>query len=92
MTTSQPCEVHTSHAPTPRVNHKHHVWPLGKGGPDIPENIIVVCPTGHANIHDLLREYEVNLGRVTYTTSRRYARGEARIAKLGWDRIRTGKM
>lgn len=32
----------------------HHVFPLGHGGPNVPENRVVLCPTAHANVHVLL--------------------------------------
>lgn len=35
---------------------KHHIWPLGMGGPDVPDNWVWVCPTTHTNTHEILRE------------------------------------
>lgn len=91
-TTSQPCQVHGKHIPASHVNHFHHVWPLGEGGPDVPENKVTVCPTGHYNIHDLLREYKVRRGQVPYNVLRRYSFKEREIAQLGWDRMRRGEL
>lgn len=28
----------------------HHLHPLGEGGPDIRENILIVCPKCHADL------------------------------------------
>ncbi len=85
--TSQPCLVHGQHIPASHANHRHHVWPLGDGGPDIAANVVVVCPTGHYNIHTLLDEYRIRDGQVSYTIARRFARGERDLALLGWERI-----
>lgn len=86
--TSQPCQVHlTKHIPESHINHRHHVYTLGDGGPDIEDNIVVVCPTGHSNIHDLLSHYRMLQGRVPYAINRRYSLGERKIAKLGYDRM-----
>lgn len=86
-TTSQPCELHTKHTPESHINHRHHVWPKGDGGPDILDNIVVVCATGHYNIHDLLEHYKMLGGNVPYGVLRRYALGERKYAKLGYDRL-----
>ncbi len=29
----------------------HHIFPLGKGGRDVPSNIAIVCPNCHAEFH-----------------------------------------
>lgn len=46
-----PCVVHAYHWPPLLETQLHHVWPLGMGGPDVKENKVWVCPTGHRNIH-----------------------------------------
>lgn len=86
-TTSQPCQLHKTHIPEPHVNHRHHVYPLGDGGPDIADNIIVACPTGHYSVHDLLAHYRMLMGKVPYAITRRYSVEERKYAKLGYDRI-----
>lgn len=86
-TTVAPCEVHLKrHLPTSHVNHRHHIWPLGEGGPDIEDNIVVTCPTGHYNIHLLYKEYKSYQGEVPYTVLRRYSTGERKYAELGYRR------
>lgn len=85
--TSQSCQVHKKHLPNSHINHRHHIYPLGHGGPDIEDNIVIVCPTGHSNIHDLLNTYLMLMGRVPYETLRRYTYGERNIAELGYKRI-----
>lgn len=81
------CQVHNRHIPAPHINHRHHIWPLGEGGPDIEDNIVVVCATGHYSIHDLLSHYKMYQGNPPYTVLKRYAFGERKYAKLGYDRI-----
>lgn len=85
--TTQPCQVHNRHMPESHINHRHHVWPKGDGGPDIEDNIIVVCATGHYNIHDLLSHFRMLQGNVPYSVLRRYSHDERRYAKLGYERI-----
>jgi len=87
LKTAALCEVHRRHTPASHINDRHHVWPLGKGGPDIPENIITVCPTGHRNIHHLLESFIAHKGEVPTLKLRTYTRGERAAAKLGWQRF-----
>lgn len=30
---------------------RHHVWPLGYHGPNVPSNLIKICPNAHSDIH-----------------------------------------
>lgn len=85
-TTLASCVLHRDHVPATHINEIHHVWPKGDGGPDIPENRIVVCATGHNNIHKLINEFKSYEGRVPYTVLRTYSFEERRYAKLGWAR------
>jgi hypothetical protein len=48
------CQVHGYHQPRPLALEVHHIWPLGMLGPNIASNKVVVCPTGHTNIHKIL--------------------------------------
>ncbi len=92
-TTREPCLVHGSrHIPNSHVNHRHHVWPVSLGGPDTPDNIVVVCPTGHANIHTLLNLFRVHRGEPPYTETRQFAFGERELARLGWQRLQRGAL
>lgn len=90
--TSQPCEVHNQHKPNSHINHVHHIWPKGEGGPDIPENKVVICPTGHWNVHDLLQHYKMLMGNVPYEIIRRYTTEERKYAELGWKRMSRKEM
>ena len=87
LTTAQPCVVHSTHIPSSHVNEIHHVWPKGHGGPDIPENRIVICATGHNTVHQLIDELILTKGDVPWSLSRHYAAKERALAKLGYERI-----
>jgi hypothetical protein len=93
LTTAKACEIHTGrHVPRTHVNEIHHVWPLGHGGPDIPENKKVVCATGHNNVHQLMNLLldwrEKHSGeKFPDEVWRKYTRGEQELALLGVDRI-----
>jgi hypothetical protein len=81
--TTAPCAIHKMHTPKSHINEIHHVWPWGDGGPDIPQNRIVVCATGHNNIHALIDLY------------RKYAKAneaERHWALVGWRRIQQQRM
>lgn len=83
---SADCTVHAEHAP--RVNHPevHHVWPVGMGGPDVPENRVPLCPTGHTNVHDLLRAALKGTGvdDLPWEYRRRFHYGERELARTGY--------
>ncbi len=51
----QTCLCMVTHRPHPLELHRHHVWPLYLGGPDIEANIVWLCPSGHVSCHELLR-------------------------------------
>lgn len=85
--TREPCQVHSKHIPASHINERHHIWPLGKGGPNVADNQIVVCATGHSNIHDLLTHFLTSAGRVPYSVLKQYSLEERRLAKLGWERV-----
>ncbi len=87
VTTAQPCEVHRDHRPNSHVNHRHHVWPQGEGGPDVPGNVVVICPTGHENVHSVLRLLKRHGGNPARYLLAGYAREEIRLARLGFDRM-----
>ena len=49
-----PCLVHKAHKPEPLRTVEHHVWPLGMDGPDVDDNKVDICDTGHYNVHVIL--------------------------------------
>jgi hypothetical protein len=87
MKTSLPCTFHRKHEPRSHVNEIHHVWPLGHGGPDIPENRVVICATGHNSVHQIISELILGHGNMSWAALRAYGKDERDLAKLGYDRI-----
>jgi hypothetical protein len=47
------CAVHRHREWVPI--ERHHVWPIGMGGPDVAANIVSVCANGHYAIHEVIR-------------------------------------
>lgn len=87
LSTVAPCEVHKSHTPRSHINEKHHIWPQGKGGPTVPENLVVVCATGHNNIHRAMDLLTAGKGAVpVWSTWRTFTEEERRLALLGYQR------
>lgn len=80
------CVCCSDHNPNPMELHRHHVWPKYYGGPDIPENLVWVCPTTHVNVHELLREYEKAGGRPSWEIEKRFGPYTRKLALMGWER------
>lgn len=85
-----PCQVHAFHRPTPQVCFRYYVWPLDMGGPDTPENVVIVCPTGFTNISLLFDDIKHNGGVTAYAYRRKFAQTEVHVAELGWSRFTKG--
>lgn len=88
----EPCVVHQYHKPAPKVNEIHHIWPLEAGGPDTPQNTIVVCPNGHRAIHRFMEILNVHEGKVPFRTRSSYATAEIKCAWQGYKAIQQGLM
>lgn len=52
--TGRRCVLHRYHSPEVVSFDVHHVIPTYMGGLDVSANRIVVCPTGHRNLHVLI--------------------------------------
>lgn len=91
-TTAAPCEIHKKHFPSSYQNEVHHVWPRGEGGPDIPANRVVVCATGHNNIHLLISQYKIHRGNLPWSYRKNFTKQERDLAELGYDRLTRGSM
>lgn len=46
-----PCGCVKVHQPALRMTERHHIMPLGYGGPDRADNWVTLCPTGHYVVH-----------------------------------------
>lgn len=49
------CLCLTDHRPAPMELNRHHILPQASGGSDDPGNLAWLCPTAHANVHEMLR-------------------------------------
>lgn len=49
------CRCVAEHRPPVLEYAYHHILPKSLGGPDDPDNLVALCPTAHANVHELLR-------------------------------------
>lgn len=49
------CKCVSEHRPAVLQYQSHHIFPTGMGGPDSADNRVWLCPTAHANVHELLR-------------------------------------
>lgn len=67
------CKCVTKHVPKPLELHRHYVWPLDDGGPEVKSNSVTLCPTTDVNVHKLWRLYEENNGRPPWGMLRNYS-------------------
>lgn len=87
-TTAEPCQIHLVHRPLSHQNHIHHIWPKGMGGPNIPENTVISCATGHFSIHLILKEWVRLDGKPDKSFLKTYTRGERKYAEMGYRRFK----
>jgi hypothetical protein len=85
MTHASPCQIHRYHSPHVVDTDVHHIVPLSWGGPNIPSNKVSICPTGHRNVHELLREYAEFGGTPPWEIRCRFSVAERELAQRGWD-------
>lgn len=78
------CFCVRDHRPEPRELHHHHVWPLSAHGPNVAANLRWVCPTTHATIHKLWREYAHHGGPPPPEILRGYSAYVRGLVTLGW--------
>lgn len=81
------CMCVTEHRPTYDELHRHHVWPLGKGGPDVEENLLWLCPTQHVNVHELWRHWERYGGEPPWEIRRQYSHYCRSVVADGWQQM-----
>lgn len=78
------CLCVSDHNPNVIVFHRHHIWPLGMGGPDEPENLVLLCPTSHDATHNLLRAWVKAGGEPSWEIRRRFGPYVRRLAEEGY--------
>ena len=76
------CGVHIHRERVPM--ERHHIWPLGMGGPDTPDNIVTVCSNGHGSIHAYLNVLIDWQGAPPWTESMRYGWKVRTYARRGY--------
>lgn len=86
------CLCVAEHNPTVVTFHQHHIWPLAMGGPDTWANIVTLCPTSHANVHHLLREWVRAAGPPPWTIRRRFNHYVRGLAETGWYTATRGRL
>ena len=79
------CPCVSKHVPLPTQFHKHHVIPKYLGGTDTAENLLILCPTTHYNIHSLLQKYARYKGTPPGSVRKHYSDFVQRLAKQAWD-------
>lgn len=79
------CVVHGYHYPKPTRTVSHHIVPQEFGGPDVAENRVWVCDTGHYNIHEVIRL------TLSGHTPPKVTRSEQALAVRGLDGIAANK-
>lgn len=63
---------------------RHHVWPLGKGGPDTADNLRWLCGSTHNQVHRLWRFFERYDGVPPWWISRRFSPYVRTVVAVGW--------
>lgn len=80
------CECVKNHVPAVRDDEAegHHVWPIGAGGPDRPENMRWLCGNTHNSVHVLWRLYERHHGHPPAEVLRTFRRYVRDLVADGW--------
>jgi 5-methylcytosine-specific restriction endonuclease McrA len=79
------------HVPEPQELHRHHVWPLGEGGPDIVSNLRYLCPSSHSNTHKLWRAYQAHGGEPPWGVRKAYGVYVRQLVSDGWSQAHRSK-
>lgn len=81
-------ECHCVDRHNPVVMHlvRHHVIPLSAGGEDTDDNVTWLCLTAHADVHQLVREYERFGGMPPWQGVRwYYVKYLRELARIAWE-------
>jgi hypothetical protein len=63
---------------------QHHAWPVSMGGPETPEDLLVLCATHHRRQHALIRTY-IEYGP-SVRTVKWFSKLERDTARYAYDR------
>jgi hypothetical protein len=80
------CYCVSDHNPNVVVFERHHIWPLGMGGPDDPSNIELLCPTTHMSVHHLLRAWFKYDVAPDWDVARHFSFYTRTLARRGYER------
>lgn len=72
------------HVPEVHALASHHILPKSWGGPDGPENRVVLCPSTHENVHQLLNKYVKRGGVPEWSVRRVYGVYARDLAARAW--------
>jgi len=64
---------------------RHHVWPLGLGGPDVESNKVSVCANAHYSIHEYLDRLIKTGGHVPWDEGCHFGPKIRALATSGWE-------
>ena len=76
------CAVHAHRSWVPI--ERHHVWPLGMGGPDVAANKVAVCANGHYAVHEFMDRLIRTAGEVPWVEARHFGPKVRALAVRGW--------
>lgn len=82
------CQVHRHYSHTPL--DVHHIMPQAEGGPTRADNLIVLCATGHREVHEYLRLLQIWKSEVPWAKRRLYGPKVRKCALLGYERLLEG--
>ena len=77
------CVCTSDHRPATARTQRHHLWPLGLGGPEVDATLVLLCPTTHDLVHHALRGM-VRDGWAPWAAGQGMTRYAHSIATLGW--------
>ena len=78
------CAAHEFHSPRPQRLDEHYLLPLEWGGIEDVTEKVLMCQTGHTNVHCLLDEYDEYGETPPWPVRRQYGPGERRLAETAW--------
>lgn len=81
----QYCVCVVEHNPNPMELNRHHILPLGMGGADRADNVVWLCPTAHANVHELLRAIIKYEGFPPWNIQKHFSQYIRSLARDGYD-------
>lgn len=85
MTLEKECLCVGQHVPEAHALARHHILPKSWGGATTAENLVVLCPSTHENVHQLLNLYIHAGGVPAWAVRRAYGVYARQLAQKAWD-------